>query len=64
MSKELVLLIHHQFKYLVLHGNMFVGQDGMPLLLKLMEHYGHGDIIKQDNWDWVHKDLDQVLLQV
>jgi hypothetical protein len=41
--------IHHQFKYLVLHGtngNSFGGNwQEVSWQSKLMEHYGHGDII-------------------
>jgi hypothetical protein len=44
--------IHHQFKYLVLHGNKFQMVFWYLLLLmqlKLMEHYGHGGYNEMDN---------------
>ena len=41
--------IHHQFKYLVLHGLLLVLDIIFQELLKLMEHYGHGEVFIKDH---------------
>ena len=38
--------IPHQFKFLALHGNKMIGVIMVVLeQLKLMEHYGHGELV-------------------
>ena len=37
--------IHHQFKYLVLHGVNLVVVVVLLEQSKLMEHYGHGEVV-------------------
>ena len=40
--------VHHQLKYLALHGMEFMQTQNQHLELKLMEHYGHGDTILKE----------------
>ena len=42
-------IVHHQFKYLVFHGNVYLLAMRVPWLLKQMEHCGHGVIIDEGN---------------
>ena len=43
---HLIVMFHHQFKYLVLHGILFLLLIVVVLQLKLMEHCGHGEIME------------------
>ena len=51
---EIILLvknIHHQLKYLVIHGLMRLVVNNQMQQLKLMEHYGYGDVMNMDQQD-------------
>ena len=48
---------HHQLKYLVLHGVLLVAVISGFMQLKLIKHYGHGDLIIKDNWEMIIQQL-------
>ena len=54
MKQEVIqhttLLVHHQLKYLVLHGIKYLVVETVlvGMQLKLMVHYGHGEIINME----------------
>mgnify|MGYP007000460763 CR=1 len=47
-------IVHHQFKYLVLHGLALLQATKDVMQSELMEPYGHGDLVIMDGWEIIH----------
>ena len=54
LINQIIHTFHPQFKYLVLHGVVILLKVTQHILqehtLKLMVHYGHGDMVHMENW--------------